>query len=88
MESFPVQIAIRSMFDKFNSLISVFNDGSVHSSFWFVIYNDKANVAFGDLRSLRTLDTVTIESLPPKKRNIIDNKGQIFIFNKENMRRR
>ena len=68
------------MFDKFNSLISVFNDGSVHSSFWFVIYNDKANVAFGDLRSFRTLDTVTIESLPPKKRNIINNKG--------NMRRR
>ena len=68
------------MFDKFNSLISVFNDGSVHSSFWFVIYNDKAKVEFGDLRSLRTLDTVTIESLPPKKRNIINNKG--------NMRRR
>ena len=76
------------MFDKFDSLISVFNDGSVHSSFWFVIYNDKAKVEFGDLRSLRTLDTVTIESLPPKKRNIIDNKGQIFIFNKGNMRRR
>ena len=35
------------MFDKLNSLISVFNDGSVHSSFWFVIYNDKAKVAFG-----------------------------------------
>ena len=68
------------MFDKYNSLISVFNDGSVHSSFWFVIYNDKAKVEFGDLRSLRTLDTVTIESLPPKKRNIINNKG--------NMRRR
>ena len=43
-------------------------------------FNAKAKVAFGDLRSLRTLDTVTIESLPPKKRNIINNKG--------NMRRR